>query len=97
MESFNNLSPGQAERLALLIEELSEAIQAACKILRHGYDNFHPDIPEVTNKFDLEKELGHVRAAINLMLPSDLDEFTVDLYKTRKLKSVKQWMHHQGD
>ena len=34
---FNKLTPAQAERLAILIEECGEVIQAATKILRHGY------------------------------------------------------------
>lgn len=36
MEHFNQLSPAEAERLALLSEELGEAQQAIGKILRHG-------------------------------------------------------------
>lgn len=33
---FNNLTPGEAERLAMLAEECGEVIQAVGKILRHG-------------------------------------------------------------
>ena len=37
--AFNKLSAAEAERLALLLEELGEAQQAIGKILRHGYEN----------------------------------------------------------
>lgn len=36
-QHFNQLKPSEAERLACLIEECGEVIQAAGKILRHGY------------------------------------------------------------
>ena len=41
--SHPSLTPAQAERLAMLIEEAAEIQQAATKILRHGYDSHHPD------------------------------------------------------
>ena len=35
-DHFNNLTPGEAERLAILAEECGEVIQIIGKILRHG-------------------------------------------------------------
>ena len=68
-EHFNKLSAAEAERLAYLIEELAEAQQAACKILRHGYNSFNPDLPgHVGNRHDLEKELLDVTGAIARMI-----------------------------
>ena len=34
---FNELSPAEVERLAILAEEMGEAIQVIGKVLRHGY------------------------------------------------------------
>lgn len=42
-EHFNGLTPAEAERLAMLSEECGEVIQIIGKILRHGYDSYHPD------------------------------------------------------
>jgi hypothetical protein len=50
MDHFNRLTPAEAERLALLLEELGEAQQIIGKILRHGYESYHPDDPETTNR-----------------------------------------------
>ena len=62
---FNKLTPAQAERLAILIEECGEVIQAATKILRHGYTSKHPDTG-VTNTALLERELGDLQFAVEL-------------------------------
>jgi hypothetical protein len=39
--AFNRLSDGQAERLAMMIEEAGEIAQAAAKALRHGLESYH--------------------------------------------------------
>lgn len=54
---FNKLTPAEAERLAMLAEECGEVIQVIGKILRHGYDSFHPADPSVTNRDLLGREL----------------------------------------
>jgi len=46
MDHFNGLTPEQDERLALLLEELAEAIVAIGKIQRHGYDSYNPDVDD---------------------------------------------------
>lgn len=43
-EFTNNLTPAEAECLAILIEECAEVQQIACKILRHGYDSCNPTV-----------------------------------------------------
>ncbi len=62
MEHFNNLSPKQAELLAMLAEEAGEIVQVVGKILRHGLDSYHPDNPETTNSMLLTKELTDLAA-----------------------------------
>lgn len=57
MDGHSTLSAGEAERLAMLIEECGEVIQAASKVLRHGYDNHHPERPTATNRAELQSEL----------------------------------------
>ena len=95
---FNKLSPAESERLALLIEEMAETQQIACKILRHGYASYNPDECGPTNRGLLEKEIGHAQAAISMMQSAgDIIANTVEHYKDKKLESVKQWLHHQED
>lgn len=95
MKHFNQLTPAQAERLALLLEEVGEAIQVVGKVLRHGYQSTHPnDI--IINRSLLECKLGDVRAAMILLCDSgDLDKATIHAAADDKLKRVKKWMHHQ--
>lgn len=93
--AFNKLTVGEAERLALLLEELGEAQQAIGKILRHGYSSHHPDRTAITNRFELEKELGDVLAAIQIMQDAE-DIFGGNLghQKAKKLTKVWEYMHH---
>ena len=96
---FNNgLSDAQAERLALLSEEMGEAVQAVGKILRHGYASVHPDAPEVgNNRVRLVHELGDVLAAIQLMKDAgDLDVGELELAKLNKLRRMGRHLHHQS-
>ena len=94
---FNQLTPAEDERLALLTEELGEAIQAIGKIFRHGYENTHPD-GGPTNRTQLERELGHVMNAMDLLCcpdNCDLDSDVIYRERQRKRETVKEYLHHQ--
>lgn len=64
---FNQLTPAEAERLAMLAEEAGEIVQVVGKILRHGYENYHPDNPYKANRDLLAKEVTDILAVIELM------------------------------
>lgn len=93
--SFNQLTPAQAERLALLMEEMGEAQQAIGKILRHGYESHHPnDGP--SNRQSLERELGDVVCAIDLLsFHEDLDPESIVECAKSKAERVVVYLHHQ--
>ena len=94
MEHFNKLTPAEAERLALLLEELGEAQQVIGKILRHGYDSYHPQGND-TNRELLENEIGDVMAAVQMMTDAgDMDRVMIESEKTDKLERVGEWLHH---
>lgn len=93
---FNKLSPQEAELLALLAEECGEVVQAVGKILRHGYNSCHPEhLDGPDNRDNLNRELGHVQAAIRLLWQND-DIFMPDIENSmdEKLIAVRKWMHH---
>ena len=97
-EPFSNqLSDAETERLALLSEELGEAVQAIGKILRHGYTSVNPDKPEDGNNRDrLTVELGDVLASIKLLTAAgDIRQETLDVAIACKLHKVARYMHHQ--
>ena len=94
MEHFNGLSPAEAERLALLSEELGEAQQAIGKILRHGYESRHPD-GGATNRESLERECGDVSHAIDrLSTANDLSRQAISKRQWEKAGSVLEFLHH---
>lgn len=93
---FNELDVGEAERLALLLEEAGEVVQAVGKILRHGYESTHPD-GGPTNREGLERELGDMAAAISLMTDRrDLNTAFIRQCQRDKLAKVAKYLHHQS-
>lgn len=97
MEHFNQLSPAEAERLALLGEELGETQQAIGKILRHGYESKNPFNPNGrTNREDLEKEIADVYVAARMMFNAgDIRRTACATHEEIKAETVKQYLHHQ--
>lgn len=99
----NNLTAAELERLAILAEEMGEALQIIGKIVRHGYESYNPllvqnqmdGVPKLTNREMLEKELGDVSAAINLMnLGGDIDRDAIQGHSIAKMKGINKWLHH---
>jgi len=93
----NGLTPAQAERLYLLLEEMGEALQMVGKTLRHGYESTHP-AGDITNRRLLEKELGDVRhAMVRLCETGDLNKEEIHKYADQKRLTVRRYLHHQPD
>lgn len=93
---YSNLSPGYQERLALLMEECSEVIQACSKILRHGTEEGNPYVPGSNNVEDLQKEIGHVWLAIEMLTTNgeiNQEQVIGSMYK--KVHSIDKYLHHQ--
>ena len=90
---FNGLTPAEAERLAYLIEECSEVIKCATKILRHGYDSHNPDRPgDGSNRNQISREIADVSNATNLMYAAR------DIRPPSEAINAGKWkryMHHQ--
>jgi NTP pyrophosphatase (non-canonical NTP hydrolase) len=100
LKHFNGLSAAEDERLALLSEELGEALQAIAKIQRHGYQSYDPTLPvhrRITNRVKLEQELGDLTFAIALLTDSgDLLRVNIDSAKATKRSNIGKWLHHNG-
>lgn len=95
---FNGLTPAEAERLTKLSEECAEVVLVICKILRHGYESKHPHMPKwsPTNRAELEKELGHVDAALALLTAAgDVHGRNIMAASRLKLGAQQQYLHHQ--
>lgn len=95
---FNKLTPAELERLAYLVGELGEAVQAIGNILRHGYESKDPSYPESpTNRELLEIELGDVQNGVNMLAEvGEIDQRTVNARALYKREACMQYMHHQA-
>ena len=95
MTHFNKLTPAQAERLAMLSEELGEVQQAIGKILRHGYESIHPG-GGPTNRFTLTREIGDVLVVVELLVHADdISHDVMTLAMENKRARVHLYSHHQ--
>lgn len=89
------LAPAEIERLAILAEECGEVVQAVGKVLRHGWDSQSP-YGGKPNLQALERELGNVRAIVNLMLDAgDVRLAELQAWQRRKREQMEKWTHHQ--
>lgn len=93
---YNKLTEAQQERLVALIEECSEVVHIGCKILRHGYKEYHPAVgPSVTNLDTLEEELGNLVLAYERMITNN-DVNGNRIYNKKVERASKPfYMHHQ--
>lgn len=94
--SFNGLTPAETERLALLVEELGEAIHAVGKILRHGYRT-NPLLKHgPTNREALERELADIRVAMGMLAnASDISWAKILKMEYEKVNAIGKYLHHQ--
>lgn len=95
MENFNKLTPEETERLALLSEECGEVIQLVGKILRHGYESYHPNGEKDSNRIELTKELGDLCFIVHMMLwNKDIDKDNLKEFRDDKPRRLKKYVHH---
>lgn len=97
-EFTNHLTDAEAERLAILSEECGEVIQAVSKILRHGYSSQNPHLPpgSMDNEAMLEKEIGDVRWAVEMMIAAkDVDDDEIEAWAIAKAGKAQPYLHHQ--
>ena len=106
---FNELTPAQAERLAILMEECGEVVQIIGKILRHGFESVSPyGHSSETNRQALIRELFDVKAAA-MLIDIDLPELAqgvevgaevaqaADMAIQKAFTKKLAYSHHQGE
>lgn len=97
MAFSNELSLAEEERLAILAEECGEVVQMVGKILRHGYESYHPrDEAKTTNRRKLENEISNIRCIVRMMVDEkDIDEHTMIVDEGLKRITGAKYLHHQ--
>ena len=106
MSEFKQTTPAETERLIMLVEECGEVIQAASKVLRHGYECYHPDnapdnkgrgAPQ-DNRDDLEAEICDVLAAVQMLkLAGDIDEILLTSVNTSITRKLRFAYHQENE
>ena len=90
---FNNLNTN----LTLLIEEACEVGQIACKIKRFGIGSCHPDKGKLTNRHELNQEVGDFLAIVDILINQGiLDPSLLESSKLRKLVKLESWYEGQN-
>lgn len=95
---MSKLSPAELERLAILAEECAEVVHIIGKIVRHGYESYHPESDSsITNRKLLEKELGDLECAVLLMTQkNDISEDAITAATGEKLLRIENTMHYNA-
>lgn len=94
--TYNQLTPAQAERLAMLAEECGEVIQIVGKILRHGYASAYPDCPHVSNRELLGRELTDLYAVASSLCRDNVPEGSLHDQDKAWVKKLR-YAHHQEE
>ena len=93
---FNDLTEAELERLAILIEECGEVIQAGTKILRHGYESNNRGKLTETNRQALQREIGDLFHAFTRMeVAGDLNREAIHAHASSKPAAIEPYLHHQ--
>lgn len=93
-EHFNQLTPAEAELLAILSEECGEVVQMVGKILRHGLDSDYK--AKGKNRELLTQEIGDVMVTtLRLVQEKVLDFDGLDKAMLKKAKKNGH-LHHAG-
>ena len=89
------LMPGEIERLALLAEECGEVARSVGKVLRWGWESESPYTGR-TNREQVERDIGSVRAVVNLMLDAgDVKLSALQSWQRSKRGALARWTVHQ--
>jgi hypothetical protein len=75
------------------MEECSEVTQICAKILRHGYESYHPLEPEISNRRLLEYEISDLFAVLALAV-SEKDINPSNLNVVEALKKKSRYLHY---
>ena len=90
------LTEAELERLAVLSEECGEVVQIIGKIVRHGFESYHPDdVNQTTNSELLQKELGDIQNIVNMMSDADdINIIKIGEHCTKKNKTIFKYLKH---
>lgn len=96
MKNVNKLSNVELERIGIIVEELGETCQVLGKIIRHGLESKNPIIENsLTNRQLLEKEIGDVYNAVDMMAEENMVS-KEKILKNADIKSasIEMWLHY---
>jgi len=89
----NGVDLAEMEQLHILSTRAAKVVQTVGKILRHGYDSFHPDRPEQNNRQLLTLDLFDFWIAVHF-LPDDFFEDVPDAHEEIMARKMR-YTHHQ--
>ncbi len=91
-----DLTHAERERVGKFGEEMNEAGQVLGKINIHGWSPTSFQGITYDNRGDLEREVGDVLAAIDLMVVGgDIDMKKVEEWRAKKRQTITSFMEHQ--
>ncbi len=92
---YKDVTKLELERLTLLSEECAEVQQVVSKIIRFGFDDFHPKNNNEPNRLLLTKELGDLMLIIDLLVNNlDLKFDEIEEFKEIKKSKINRYLRY---
>ena len=80
------------QNVAILQEECNEVVHIGFKIMRFGFDSWHPDDPTKTNKDLLTQEVGDILAMVDILKANGiLDADELQIAKSKKFRKLEKF------
>lgn len=92
---YNQLTPGQEERLSLLKQQAQKIIETVDNIGQFGYNTFTPYMSGPDNRGKLEAALGDLNAVIVEMVKQmDIDDSEILAHAYRRQQRIEEVRAH---
>ena len=96
MRYCNKIMTKQENILVTIMEECVEVQQAISKVLRFGYNNYHPSKPGTENWYTVLEEYYQLIAAVDFaqsqMILPQLGDNECNLIKMEKVAKMEKWL-----
>lgn len=80
-----------------LAEECAEVAKECSKALRFGLDNQYPDVPNITNRERIKKEMGDLLEVFNVLVEDGILGYPSKSHMEYKRNRIYEYLQYSKD